>query len=167
MHWYFEVLKKYTVFNGRARRKEYWYFSLFNIIVIIVLIFINAVIDPAGFRQGAGFGPLSSMYVLVTLIPGIAVSVRRLHDTDRSGWWLLIGFIPLASIVLLVFMVQDSTPGENKFGSNPKESTLNAGAAEGPTKKCPDCAELIRLDATKCRYCGKVFDPPVSAQQDL
>jgi uncharacterized membrane protein YhaH (DUF805 family) len=116
VNWYLEVLKKYAVFNGRARRKEYWMFLLFNIIIGLVL---------GGIAWLAG-GPdvLGSIYGLVVLIPGIAVSVRRLHDTDRSGWWLLIGLIPLiGTIVLLVFMAQDSQPGTNQYGPNPKTAT--------------------------------------------
>jgi len=122
MNWYFEVLKKYAVFSGRARRKEYWYFFLFNIIVSIVLGVIDGI--TGSFSPEAGMGLLGGIYALAVLIPGIAVSVRRLHDTDRSGWWLLIALIPLiGAIVLLVFMVQDSKPGQNQFGSNPKEAT--------------------------------------------
>ena len=116
MNWYLEVLKKYAVFNGRARRKEYWMFFLFNIIIAFVLGFIEGLVG----RPGV----VGMLYSLAVLIPGIAVSVRRLHDTDRSGWWLLIAFIPLiGAIVLLVFMVQDSKSGQNQYGENPKEAT--------------------------------------------
>jgi uncharacterized membrane protein YhaH (DUF805 family) len=116
MNWYFEVLKKYAVFSGRARRKEYWYFFLFNFIISIIL----SVID--GATGSTGMGLLSGVYALAVLIPGLAVSVRRLHDTDRTGWWLLIALIPfIGAIVLLIFMVQDSTPGQNQYGDNPKE----------------------------------------------
>lgn len=113
MNWYLEVMKKYAVFTGRAQRAEYWMFFLFNFIIAFVLGFIEGLVG--------GPGILGILYSLVVLIPGIAVSIRRLHDTDRSGWWLLIGFVPLiGAIVLLVFMVQDSKPGENQFGANPK-----------------------------------------------
>jgi uncharacterized membrane protein YhaH (DUF805 family) len=130
MRWYFEVLKKYAVFSGRARRKEYWFFALFNLIVTFVLMIIDAA---AGvFDTESGFGPLSGLYTLAVLIPSIAVSVRRLHDTDRSGWWLFIGLVPLVGvIVLLVFMVLDGKPGHNRFGPNPKE--LAASPASGVT----------------------------------
>ena len=122
MNWYLEVLKKYVVFNGRARRKEYWYFFLFNIIISIVLAVIDSV--TGSFSTDAGMGLLGGIYTLAILIPSIAVSVRRLHDTDRSGWWLLIGLIPLiGALVLLIFMVQDSEPGDNQYGSNPKGAT--------------------------------------------
>jgi uncharacterized membrane protein YhaH (DUF805 family) len=122
MNWYLEVLKKYAVFSGRARRREYWYFFLFNIIISIVLAVIDGV--TGSFSPEAGMGLLSGIYTLAVLIPGIAVSVRRLHDTERSGWWLLIALVPLiGAIVLLVFMVQDSKPGQNQYGVNPKEVT--------------------------------------------
>jgi uncharacterized membrane protein YhaH (DUF805 family) len=115
MNWYLEVLKKYAVFIGRSRRKEYWMFALFNLLIAFTL----------GFVEGLAGGPgaLGAFYSLAVLIPGVAVGIRRLHDTDRSGWWLLLALIPvIGAIVLLVFLVQDSTPGENQFGANPKET---------------------------------------------
>jgi uncharacterized membrane protein YhaH (DUF805 family) len=122
MSWYLEVWKKYAVFSGRARRKEYWYFVLFNIIISIVLTGIDGV--TGSLSAATGMGLLSGLYALAILIPSIAVSVRRLHDTDRSGWWLLIALIPLVgAIILLVFVIQDSKPGANQFGENPKEVT--------------------------------------------
>ena len=120
MNWYLEVLKKYATFNGRARRKEYWYFFLFNTIISIVLGVIDSVTGILTFEIGLGL--LSCIYSLIILVPYIPVTVRRLHDTGRSSWWLLIGLIPLiGGIVLLVFMVQNSKPGENQFGVNPKQ----------------------------------------------
>lgn len=123
MNWYLEVLKNYAVFSGRSRRKEYWYFVLFNIIIITALAGMDIAIG--SFSSEAGIGLLSGIYSLAVLIPGIAVSVRRLHDTDRSGWWLLIAFIPLIGyFALLIFTIQDSTPGQNKYGVNPKEANF-------------------------------------------
>jgi uncharacterized membrane protein YhaH (DUF805 family) len=120
--WYLEVLKKYAVFSGRARRAEYWYFVLFNIIVAIVLSLIDTLLGTFNFMQGVGL--LSGLYSLAVLIPTLAVTVRRLHDVDRSGWWIFINLIPLIGfIVLLVFAVTDGTPGSNRYGPNPKEST--------------------------------------------
>jgi len=119
MKWYLECLRKYGVFGGRARRKEYWYFVLFNIIISIVL----RVIDRAtgSFSAEAGMGLLGAIYALAILIPSVAVTVRRLHDTDHSGWWLFIPLIPIiGAIVLFVFTVQDSNAGENKYGPSPK-----------------------------------------------
>jgi uncharacterized membrane protein YhaH (DUF805 family) len=119
MNWYLEVLKKYAVFDGRARRKEYWYFTLFNFLAFFMLTFIDSVIG--SFNYDVGIGLFGGIYSLSVLIPAIAVSVRRLHDTDRSGWWLLIELIPIiGTIVLLIFMVQDSQQGDNQYGPNPK-----------------------------------------------
>jgi len=119
MNYYLEVLKKYAVFDGRARRKEYWFFTLFNLIAMIVLGVIDSV--TGSFNPTVGLGLLSGLYVLAVLLPGIGVSIRRLHDTNRSGWWILISLIPIIGpIVLLVFLVLDSHPGQNQYGANPK-----------------------------------------------
>ena len=119
MNWYLEVLNKYAVFGGRATRAEYWYFTLFNFFAFCVLTFTDNVIGT--FNADVGFGLLGGVYSLALLIPTFAVSVRRLHDTDRSGWWLLIELIPLiGGLVLLIFMVQDSQPLDNQYGPNPK-----------------------------------------------
>ncbi len=117
MNWYLEALKKYAVFSGRARRTEYWMFYLFYIIFAIVLFIIDNILGIGG-EDG---GPLSGLFVLAMVIPSIAVTFRRLHDTDRSGWWLLIGLVPLiGGIILLVFTLQDSQSGDNQYGPNPK-----------------------------------------------
>ena len=113
MDWYMAVLKKYADFSGRARRREYWTFALINFLISMGLgavgMFSNIV------------AVLSWLYVVGVLIPGLAVAWRRLHDTGRSGWWILIAFIPLiGAIVLLVFLFQDSAPGDNQYGPNPK-----------------------------------------------
>ena len=122
MSWYLQALKKYAVFSGRSRRMEYWYFVLFNIIVSIVLGWIDALLGTLG--SGMGVGLLSGIYGLAILIPSLAVTVRRLHDIDRSGWWILIGLVPLIGvIVLLVFALLDGTPGDNRYGPNPKGAT--------------------------------------------
>lgn len=114
MHWYLTVLKKYAVFSGRAQRAEYWYFVLFNVIISIALNIVGSIL-------GDDNGVLGTLYTLAVLIPCLAVSVRRLHDTGRSGWMLLIGLIPIiGTIWLFVLMVLDSNPGDNKYGPNPK-----------------------------------------------
>jgi uncharacterized membrane protein YhaH (DUF805 family) len=120
MSWYLEVLKNYAVFSGRARRMEYWMFVLFNIIILIVLALIDYLTGT--FSPRAGVGLLGGLYSLAVLIPSLAVTVRRLHDIGRTGWWILIGLIPvIGNIVLLIFMVLDSEPGANEYGPNPKE----------------------------------------------
>ena len=119
MNWYLECLRKYGVFGGRARRKEYWYFVLFNIIISIVLSIIDVV--TGSFSAEAGIGLLGGIYALALLIPAVAVTVRRLHDTDHSAWWFLMALVPIiGAVVLFVFAVQDSNAGENKYGPSPK-----------------------------------------------
>ena len=145
MNWYVEALKKYAVFSGRARRKEYWYFFLFHIIIFLVLMTIDILIG--SYSAETRIGLLSALYLLATLIPHIAVGVRRLHDTNRSGWWILIGFVPILGIVLLIFMVQDSQPSENQYGPNPKVAADSSSVA-----------------ATK--YQGRVSISPPTSQQE-
>jgi uncharacterized membrane protein YhaH (DUF805 family) len=121
MKWFLIVLKKYADFSGRAQRAEYWFFTLFYVIFFLALSLVDGA---AGlFNVIYGVGVLSGLFALAMIIPSISVSVRRLHDTSRSGWWLLIGLIPLiGAIVLLVFVCLDSTPGTNTYGPNPKET---------------------------------------------
>ncbi|MET7654504.1 MULTISPECIES: DUF805 domain-containing protein [unclassified Streptomyces] len=112
MHWYLDVLKKYAVFGGRARRQEYWMFTLFSVIISIVLAIIDAVI---------GSSILGIVYSLAVLLPSLGVAVRRLHDTSRSGWWIFIALIPLVgAIVLLVFLASEGKQEPNQYGPNPK-----------------------------------------------
>ena len=114
MNWYLTVLKKYAVFSGRARRKEYWYFVLFNFLIAFGLGVIDGLL---GLVSDLGIGLLGGIYSIAVLIPTIAVAVRRLHDTGRSGWWLLIFFVPLIGFIFwLVFMLSESQPGKNQYG---------------------------------------------------
>ncbi len=170
MNWYIEVLKKYAVFSGRARRKEFWFFVLFNLLVTIILAIADVLLGT--FNQETGSGLLGSVYALGVFIPYLAVTVRRLHDTNRSGWWILMplatiilavilvaivipilgtdganetaggiaaifaGIIVLASnIAFFVFMVSDSTPGVNRFGSNPKNIVEPVFDAQNPLQQ--------------------------------
>jgi len=133
------VLSKYATFSGRARRSEYWWWTLAYTLVALALYVLALVLlggsaamtDPAVANPditdlgAAGVAGLAVMAVLGLLslalfLPSIAVLVRRLHDTGRSGWWYLIGLVPFGGIVLLVFEVMDSEPGDNQYGPNPK-----------------------------------------------
>ena len=110
------VLKKYAEFSGRARRREYWMFALANLIVAAVLGILSQI--PV---LGILFVIISSLFSLAVLVPGIAVSVRRLHDTNRSGLMLLLCLIPLVgAIIVLYFAIQEGTQGENQYGPDPK-----------------------------------------------
>jgi uncharacterized membrane protein YhaH (DUF805 family) len=109
-------LNKYVDFSGRARRSEYWWFFLFQVLVSIVASIIDAIL---GTRSG-NFGVVEGLASLALLLPGLAVGARRLHDTTKSGWWLLIGLVPCVGIiVLIIFFVQDSHP-DNQYGPSPK-----------------------------------------------
>ncbi|MCL2913240.1 DUF805 domain-containing protein [Shewanella corallii] len=111
MEYYIGAWKKFAEFNGRARRKEFWMFLLFNFIVSIVLTLVDNML---------GIMMLGSIYSLAVLIPSLAIGARRLHDTGRSGWWQLLYLLPVIGfIVLIVFFVQDSHD-ENDYGANPK-----------------------------------------------
>lgn len=126
MNWYLEVLRKYAVFSGRARRTEFWTFTLVNIVVATLLAFVDnssGLTVSIGVTAAYGVGILSSLYSLAVLVPHLAVTVRRLHDTGRSGWWWLIGLVPvIGAVVLIIFAAQDSQPGSNEYGANPKSA---------------------------------------------
>jgi uncharacterized membrane protein YhaH (DUF805 family) len=108
------LLRNYVVFSGRASRSEFWYWILFTVLVSIALSIIDV-----GLVSG-NTSVLSSIWSLATFLPSLALGVRRLHDTDRSGWWWLIAFVPLIGIiVLIVFWCLEGTPGQNRFGSDP------------------------------------------------
>ena len=130
MKWFLKCLKQYADFSGRARRREYWFFQLFNLIFFIVIVLglglianalgANESISPE-FGLNTIIGLLIILYVLALTIPSIAVTIRRLHDTGNSGWMLFISLIPLIGpIWLFILYVKNSQPGENKWGPNPK-----------------------------------------------
>jgi uncharacterized membrane protein YhaH (DUF805 family) len=124
MNYYLSVLRNYAVFTGRARRSEYWFFFLFNIIIAFVLGVLDGVMN---LTIAQSTGVLGLIYALAVFIPGLAVLVRRLHDTGKSGWWVFIALIPIiGAIVLLVFLVLDSTPGDNQYGVNPKSVSASS-----------------------------------------
>lgn len=122
MGWYLKVIKQYADFKGRARRKEYWFFTLFHLLIGVTFILFNTVIIQATNNPDFAIGfVLYGIYMLSVLLPAIAVTVRRLHDTDHSAWWILISLVPLVgSIILLVFLCQDGNASVNRFGENPK-----------------------------------------------
>jgi uncharacterized membrane protein YhaH (DUF805 family) len=114
-------LNQYVGFSGRARRSEYWFFALFAFIVYVVAALLDAAIGTSVF---------SVLAVVGLVLPGLAVSVRRLHDTDRTGWWLLINLVPFGGIVTLVFFCMDSQPFPNRYGPSPKPQV--GGWPQGP-----------------------------------
>lgn len=129
MNWYFQVLRKYAVFAGRARRKEYWMFGLIHTLIIFALRYphpFTATIDPERHLD-----QIRMLYLFATFIPFVAVSVRRLHDTNRSGWWCLLVLIPLIGFIpALIFMTEAGQPGDNRFGPDPKSESIPNTAPE-------------------------------------
>lgn len=107
MEWYIAVLKQYIAFSGRAHRREFWMFLLIHLFIVVVLSFVSEF--------------LSSVYTLAVLLPALGVSVRRLHDSGKSGWWLLLHFIPMVgTLILLVLMALEGDPGPNRYGPPPQ-----------------------------------------------
>ncbi len=123
------IKQRYAQFDGRASRSEYWFFQLFTIVVLLVLSTISGVIG--NFAPKLALLPLGLMLImgLAVMIPGLALTVRRLHDSDKSGWLILVGFIPAVGwIISLVFMCLESTPGTNQYGPNPHETDVIGGS---------------------------------------
>jgi len=120
MNWFLLALKKYAIFSGRSRRSEFWYFVLFYLIIYFVLALLDGFTGT--FDSDSGMGLLSGLFALALIIPNLSVTVRRLHDTNRSGWWVLLCLVPLiGQIVLIVFMAKNGDVGENRFGADPKD----------------------------------------------
>jgi uncharacterized membrane protein YhaH (DUF805 family) len=169
MDWYLMVWSKFAEFDGRSRRTEYWMFVLINFLVIIALAIVGALgLAFMGHSSGIGavlFVPLG-LYVLAMIIPGLAVSVRRLHDSGKSGWLLLLltvlGVIPLigfiASVVQIVLMCQDSNPGMNQYGPNPKFPGQGVGVFAGYAgfaPVAPTAQPMPFMGVNNFRVCGK------------
>jgi len=137
LSWYLEALKKYAVFSGRARRKEFWWFYLFNMLAILTLSLADHFMRTN--IESLQIGVLTGIYCLAIAIPQLVVSVRRLHDTGSSGWWVLLGAIPgLGAIILLAFMLPNSEPDPNEYGPLPdmkRFGTLPHGLAKFAVKQ--------------------------------
>lgn len=123
MEWYLNAFRNYATFSGRARRKEFWMFVLFNVIAGIVIGMADSTLGFVNYETGIGM--LSKLYGMIVFIPYLALTVRRLHDTGRSGWWVLIYLVPLIGILVLLFFASlEGEAGENQYGKNPKEIDL-------------------------------------------
>jgi len=118
MKWYLHALRKCAVIKGRARRREYWIFELMNSAIALALFVLAVKLGKAGYPY---FLSLPFLYIVATMIPSLSSLIRRLHDTNRSGWWLLISMLPVVGpLILFGITVTNSDPGENRFGPNPK-----------------------------------------------
>ena len=125
MHWYTDVIRKYAVFNGRAARPEFWWFALCNTIVYAVIYVVIGII--AGRSAGSN---VADLYALAVFLPSLGVAIRRLHDTNRTGWWYLLVFTIIGGIVLIVFWALASDPGPNDYGPNPQNPDAGAGGMQ-------------------------------------
>jgi uncharacterized membrane protein YhaH (DUF805 family) len=132
--WALEPFRRYADFRGRSRRSEFWWYSLIIATFAFVVFFIVGIVLAVSGVSSQVMSGLTTLLVVVwlfgTFLPSLAVSVRRLHDTGRSGWWTLLALIPLGGLVLLVFHFQDSQPASNKWGPNPKNVGAMAGVSD-------------------------------------
>ena len=123
MNYYLKVLRQYVDFKGRARRAEYWNFTLFSTLISIVLLLVDTYVLGTNPMAGES-GIIGNLYSLAVFLPSLGVLVRRLHDVGKSGWFFLIVLIPLiGAIWLLILLFRDGEQGENKWGPNPKDDS--------------------------------------------
>jgi uncharacterized membrane protein YhaH (DUF805 family) len=136
LEWALLPLKRYADFSGRSRRKEYWLFALLVIVIALALALVTGagamLMNPASALQTGGLGIgmiLLFLFWLAIIIPSIAVQVRRFHDQDKSGWFVLLNFVPyIGSLIVLVFMCLEGTRGPNRYGPDPKEGDTPVAA---------------------------------------
>ena len=163
------VFSQYAVFEGRARRSEYWMFTLFNMLLGTAAMVIGFILS-ALTESGGPLGLLMSLYgiySLAALLPGIAVTCRRFHDVNKPGAYMLFAFLPVVGgILMLVWLIQDSDPGSNRYGEDPKTRRSYTGGTTGTTVtgggttvkskvSCPHCGAKNYSDAVYCTSCGK------------
>jgi len=130
MHWFTDVItKRYAQFSGRARRKEFWMFTLFSFVISLVLGILDRLFGLDFENNGVSSGGvLETIFGLAVLIPSLAVAIRRLHDGGRSGWWILINLVPcIGWIWYIVLQAQEGNPGDNQYGPDPKAAERGAG----------------------------------------
>jgi len=157
MHWYTDVIKKYAVFNGRAARPEFWWFVLFNVIISAAIDIVVSAIAGRSTGQAVDW-----LYSLVVLLPSLGVGIRRLHDTNRTGWWYLLAFIPFIGwIVLIVFLAMASDPGPNNYGPNPQDPDAGVGGMRfDPQTGEPLAPPVARFDPQTGQPLAPPSDPP-------
>jgi uncharacterized membrane protein YhaH (DUF805 family) len=159
--WMILPFMRYADFSGRSRRKEYWMFVLFNILVVIALLIVSGILGLLASDDDIGVGAVVALlvvYFLATFVPGLAVQVRRLHDQDKSGWFVLLGLVPFGGIILLIFMVIEGTPGPNRFGPDPKAADprpLQYMPLQAAPAFCSSCGSKVPTQARYCMGCGK------------
>ncbi len=157
MNWYIMGFRKAFHFQGRARRKEYWYFFLINILILFCLNFVNVPI----LSSKRSVVRMFEIYAIIIFIPRLSLAVRRLHDLGKSGFWILVELIPLGSLYLFILFTNDSIPGTNKYGPSPKEQV------EIVAYECNECGLIIPADNKvwkHCTLCGGSVNPVVEEE---
>ena len=120
LNWFLDAIKKYAVFSGRAGRKEYWSFFFVYLIISIFTSVLDIIIGK--FDMKSGLGPISGAFYLATLLPALGIAIRRFHDTGRSGWWVLIIFVPIVGLIIyIVLLARAGDTGENNYGPVPSQ----------------------------------------------
>jgi uncharacterized membrane protein YhaH (DUF805 family) len=160
MHWYTDVLKKYAVFHGRAARPEYWWFTLIDLIVAVFVAFVAAVVVASSGAAQA----IADLYNLAVLLPTIGVTIRRLHDTDHRGWWMLIGAIPVIGwIWIIVLLASEGNAGPNRYGPDPQQSA-SAPRFDAQTGEPlqPPTTTVPRFDPQTGQPLPPQVDPPAN-----
>ena len=114
---WFTAFQKYAVFSGRARRKEYWRFVLISVVLSLIAAFVDGVMS---LQSATPLGAFGLLFTIAIIIPSFSVAVRRLHDLVKSGWWILLSFVPPLGFILFIYFMFDGTHGENRFGPDPK-----------------------------------------------
>ncbi|MEI6088946.1 MAG: DUF805 domain-containing protein [bacterium] len=160
MNWFLKVIKNYAGFNGRAQRKEYWFFTLFSTIFTIVLMILDNVLGIN--TKGTPYGPLYVAYSIAVIIPSLAVVVRRLHDVGKSGGYIFITLVPFfGAFWLLYLLISDSNPNENKYGPNPKgidsDGQITNNTYSDPTAYSCSSSDIIILIAVIWMFIAHAF----------
>jgi uncharacterized membrane protein YhaH (DUF805 family) len=159
------AFRQYANLRGRSTRPEYWWFAIVNALVLGLLVALDGALG--WIEAGQDFGLLSGVYTVIVLMPAIAVGVRRLHDRNASGWWLLLSVIPLLGSVILFFMlVTPGTMGSNRFGPDPKGRTQVVSADGSPPPaarkgrlvECPSCGRSNPIGRSKCQWCRTPYN---------
>jgi uncharacterized membrane protein YhaH (DUF805 family) len=152
MKWFIASLKKYAVFQGRARRIEYWMFVLFSFIILVVALILDNVFGIA--IEGSSYGPIYIVFTLALLLPSLALSARRLHDIGKSGWFILVNLIPIVGAIwYLVLVCSKGNQGTNGFGDDPKATSPEATPSVERKWKCPKCTTENTSEYRKCTKC--------------
>jgi len=159
---YMLVFRRFTDLKGRSSRSEYWWFAVINFLILVVLS--NVELQLGLSKLGQPFGIFTGLYAAVALMPSIAVSVRRLHDTTLSGWWVLLAFLPvLGSLILFVLYLRAGTPGPNVYGPDPKAveprtfDGVPVARQKGGLTLCPWCDGANPHGLTACQWCHKPY----------